>query len=815
MRKIISVILLLAMSFQILCPAFAAEETEVYYTTEEIEQIILNYQDKAHMLSALFEKPDGLGYWKLINDMESSGFTSGAINVASKLIDEEITEERCIEILANAMAMQTGDLAEQIEKQSQFDNLKSGKDYALDVLDIATGCIGVGEILKTASPIIDAASGGTEVLIENAEQAKYYQMAIQDYSRMYKFLDAVSQYAENETLRKVAKDLQKTNDTFLEERLKYLNNTLESQIDYTAKFFYENMSFEILKQSDLYLNDETTKFFVDSGSKLVSELFKLDDLGKMTFRIMILSGDYHFGTSNTFNRYQEMKLTADIASALVKANEELNVSTEKKTQETVLSIQEKCDYYRMLLATHARGEYLLFQLVTNDAGYLSVIYNFFDMFKEPDETAESWYEKQTGIITEYNAVLDKIMDTGISNWLTEELIAQYGGFYPVGERTADISLRDSEVSNYSIFDFIGWDDREGIVSAAVTDLDNNNESELLVLYVKQYSDEIKREHYEFSSGSSVYVDIYEKEKGVSVLKSSCEIENYSTMDYTLCHIGLITLQDKEYLFVETDVEWPWASAGILARYKAFGYQDGKLYRYLHWHQEEAGTHPIQIELDVQEKSDSVIKEVEIYGSTIDGRPVGKYAHLDYGEAFTKTFKDFGFPEPKKLLMETEIIFAEDYYEGTVMRSFIDNMTLLTKVKSYVNSDEKNNNYKLTSVIEDYTGVNIANKKINNVVFTEPSPQILLSEDEARKIALAYWDMPEGRQRENDSENPGSPSLLSVPDYSNIVETKTRVYYKFWLKWLVDEGTQDEHWSTVDWVYVDAETGETSFDLPNN
>ena len=100
------------------------------------------------------------------------------------------------------------------------------------------------------------------------------------------------------------------------------------------------MSFEILKQSDLYLNDDTTKFFVDSGSKFVSEALKLNNLGELTFRIMIIQGDVYFGTSNTFNRYQEMKLTADIASALVKANQKVTISPEQKTQATITAIQE-------------------------------------------------------------------------------------------------------------------------------------------------------------------------------------------------------------------------------------------------------------------------------------------------------------------------------------------------------------------------------------------------------------------------------------------------------------------------------------------
>ena len=125
---------------------------------------------------------------------------------------------------------------------------------------------------------------------------------------------------------------------------------------------------------------------------------------------MISQGDAYFGTSNTFNRYQEMKLTADIASALVKANQKVTISPEKKTQATITAIQEKCDYYRMLLATHARGEYLIYSLLINDAGLLSEIQKREDLFKEFDETHYGKYKKQISIIAEYNEVLDEILN---------------------------------------------------------------------------------------------------------------------------------------------------------------------------------------------------------------------------------------------------------------------------------------------------------------------------------------------------------------------------------------------------------------------
>lgn len=64
----------------------------------------------------------------------------------------------------------------------------------------------------------------------------------------------------------------------------------------------------------------------------------------------------------------------------------------------------------MLLATHARGEYLIYSLLINDAGLLSEIQKREDLFKEFDETHYGKYKKQISIIAEYNEVLDEILD---------------------------------------------------------------------------------------------------------------------------------------------------------------------------------------------------------------------------------------------------------------------------------------------------------------------------------------------------------------------------------------------------------------------
>ena len=57
------------------------------------------------------------------------------------------------------------------------------------------------------------------------------------------------------------------NDSLLEKRLEYLINTTDILVEYESKFFQENMSVALLKESDIYKADEVVKWYVDCGGK--------------------------------------------------------------------------------------------------------------------------------------------------------------------------------------------------------------------------------------------------------------------------------------------------------------------------------------------------------------------------------------------------------------------------------------------------------------------------------------------------------------------------------------------------------------------
>ena len=334
----------------------------------------------------LFEDTSTVGYWKMMKRIEEDKALSWSLDKSSQLIGEFPDKKDYAEILANLIAMQEGDFAEQIETQLRFDDLKNGADYVSDIVDIADSFIGWKGVLKDISPIISAAVDGKETLIENIEEAKYYEITIQSYVQANGFLDAVRKYAKNKELREVAKDLLKTNDILLEKRLEYLGNTAGTIAGYDAKFFMKELSFSLLKETDIYKTDDTVKWFVDCGSELFSSVLSKLEAGKFAFRVVMLAGNIGFGTSNTFNRYQEMRVVSDVANAIVKANYKVQTPSNYNSPKALENIQMKCDYYKMLLATHARGEYLIYQLLVNDAGILSD--------KNPDEITESWYNEQ-------------------------------------------------------------------------------------------------------------------------------------------------------------------------------------------------------------------------------------------------------------------------------------------------------------------------------------------------------------------------------------------------------------------------------------
>lgn len=167
MKKIISMLLVITLCFSALPLSAFAQNSVNEYTNDEKEFILTKYTNNEHMLDALFGSDTAIAYWSMVNDTEENGFLKWTIEKASKIIGEYPDEQDYAEILANLVMMQSGNIAEQVQNQSQYDDLKDGVDYAMDIVGIASDFVGGAHLLETISPIIDAATDGAEVIVDN------------------------------------------------------------------------------------------------------------------------------------------------------------------------------------------------------------------------------------------------------------------------------------------------------------------------------------------------------------------------------------------------------------------------------------------------------------------------------------------------------------------------------------------------------------------------------------------------------------------------------------------------------------------------
>ena len=408
LRKIVALVVGIVLEIANIPIQTYAQESNELYTDTQKEQIYSRYMSNEGMFETLFCDNKAVGYLSMTEKIESNSAISWTINMSSQILGEDLDKKDYAEILANLVTMQEGDFAEQVEQQEEFDDVKDLGDYAGDIADIAMGSVNSAKVMEEISPIIDAATDGKEVIIESIEQAKYYQTSLQSYTQTEYFLEAINQYAEIEGLRSAAKDLLYANEKLLEKRLEYVTDCAENLGKYEADFFVNHLSVALLKSTDIYQADETVKWFVDCGEDLMSSVSSVINAGELAFRATMLAGDIGFGTSNMFNRYQEMKVVADVANALIRAIHKIEISADYQEIDTIENVQEKCKYYKALLITHARGEYLVYQLLMNDAGFVSVLREFSESFLEPQETTEGWYNGQIKVLGEYLERLSSI-----------------------------------------------------------------------------------------------------------------------------------------------------------------------------------------------------------------------------------------------------------------------------------------------------------------------------------------------------------------------------------------------------------------------
>ncbi|MGM9636451.1 MAG: hypothetical protein ACI3YK_00530 [Eubacteriales bacterium] len=453
MKRILAVFTALLLCLLPLANAVSADEAQFPYSDDDIEDLYYDFDSVSGMVEALFGSDQSLAYWKYAHDMEDKTVTSWLIGMSNKIIGEVPDKEYYAEILTNMIAMFEYDMASQIEKQSQFDNMKNVKDYGLDLLDIGATVIGLegkNEIIENA---LEAASNGLDMLMDTVDDVKYYELTVQNYAKAENFLLAVNEYSDNEKLSQAAYELRTANELLFKERVRCIASTADNIGVFTAKTFLSDFSFSIMKNLSEYKTDSIIKDYVDYGEKAYDALDRLVSTGEAVFKVVMLGGDLLFGTTNTFRRHNEMMAMADIAEALVAAYSDITVSVKAPAQTLYNSIRTKCEYYKMLLATHLRGEYLIYSLNYNDAGVLSQLSRWTDdYFRDENQTIKSWYQGQTDTCEKYYNMVNNVFSRLLSQkYVVHNGFELHDGFIVEIEQLDTVP--DGYIGVYSFDDF--------------------------------------------------------------------------------------------------------------------------------------------------------------------------------------------------------------------------------------------------------------------------------------------------------------------------------------------------------------------------
>lgn len=405
MKKLLSFILAFALLFSISAVNTVAED----YSSEDIKMIREEFNTLKKSIDALFCKDNTILYWNYANEQEQKKFLSTVIIHSSYLLDTPPNEDFYIEQLTTLIALYEADAIKGVEKQSEFDNVKSGGDIALDILDIAAGALG-GKIKNdTVKNAVSAVKNSQSFVIDTYEEIKCYEAAIKAYNNSTLLLDAIINNASNNKLKNAASTLKSSNDEMFRLRMKAASNITKEVSKYSASFIMDDVygkAVDLAKKS----GDKALIKFANSTAKAISNLAANINIGNTIFAVSIAAGDVLFGTSNCFSRYNEMRILADIAEAIIKQNNKIKVPS-GNDEETIAAIKTKIEYYKLLLTTHSRGEYALYSLTHNEAGVLSDVTKYLNK-KEYEKDSEDWYKEQKACIEEYYEKLNSIFARG-------------------------------------------------------------------------------------------------------------------------------------------------------------------------------------------------------------------------------------------------------------------------------------------------------------------------------------------------------------------------------------------------------------------
>lgn len=356
MRKsIISIALVLCILFAVASPfAVHAAEPETY--------IVPNYQMYQNFMADTY--PVLFRDRLYLATLDSSTSLGKYIDTASMIIGEDLSVERCTQLLANMATLMNYQLEEAIVEQATMDTTMTLCDYGVKAADIAAGVVGTDTLNKAANSVMEGiattmgiANGVLNIAVDTKEELELLVQLEGDYSMQYDFLETVYMYADIPEMKEAAQTLMLANEQIMLHKLEVFNSTTASTTKFAAHdVFLDQVAEDLLNDPDFFDSDAWL------GVKALSTAYSLYSGAKLAFDITLFLGDVMFGVHDIYNRYNEMVAMRDIRQALlsrVEANPALN-------EEDYDNMDRNISLMKMSLFIDARGEYCAYKMITED-----------------------------------------------------------------------------------------------------------------------------------------------------------------------------------------------------------------------------------------------------------------------------------------------------------------------------------------------------------------------------------------------------------------------------------------------------------------
>ena len=406
MKRFISVVLI----FAVLCSMTYSVQAA------EIQNKSKNYAISENLMQYLKTNNHGLlcrnknyGYMNFVNGVRSNEWTMYFFEMANLFAETgvEPDKEKYMEVLVNIMATYEMDNASAIAEQQKQDNLKSVKDYAIDIAGIVSNSVSLsakGDIEEWLSIAISGVNN-LAVNIDNwIEAFSNLETIVQDYSQYDNFLKTIEANADGE-LKDAASTLRTSMERAMEIKLNTYNEISNENFKNYEKYFFEDVFFTALKQTNDYTANANFKFLVDCGDKVVSTITTLKSSWELGAGIGKLIGNVVVGGEDLANRTMEMRALSDISMILQKELMEVggefaeNFSSAKSDELAKMYVA----YSDFLIGCRIRGEYCLYSVIASDAGLLSWAN------KKDAQEAKDWYDRQSSNIIEIRDAVQKVM----------------------------------------------------------------------------------------------------------------------------------------------------------------------------------------------------------------------------------------------------------------------------------------------------------------------------------------------------------------------------------------------------------------------